>query len=204
MARIFKWKIVLGLALLITIPGTASSWAHPHAFAETYLTIIFDQNGLAAIKVRWRFDEMFSTMMAEDFDQDRDRRFSPDEVKLIQKEAFANLANYGYFTHIWIEDRRFPIKRVRDFNASLHKGRLIYSFTIPCQVTASTAFKYLTISPYDPTFYTDMGFARKNAFLLQGSHDFQVESSIGRSQEITIYYGQVHPFVLRLRFRKRP
>lgn len=204
MSRYFKWRIAFGSALLLMMLGTASSWAHPHAFAETYLTISFDQNGLTAIKVRWLFDEMFSAMMAEDFDQDRNGRFSPEEVKLIEKEAFSNLVNYGYFTHIWIDGRKFEIKWVKDFNASLHKGRLIYSFTIPCHVKASANFKRLTISPYDPTFYTDMGFASKDAFLLQGNDSYTVESKAGRSQDITIYYGQVNPFELQLRFRKKP
>ena len=204
MSRHFKWRIVLGSALLLMMLGTASSWAHPHVFAETYLTICFDQNGLAAIKVRWHFDEMFSAMMAEDFDQDRNGRFSPEEVKLIEKEAFSNLVNYGYFTHIWIDGRKFKIKWVKDFNASLQQGSLVYSFTIPCHVAAGSNFKHLTISPHDPTFYTDMVFARKAAFLLQGKDAFQVESSIGRSKDIIIYYGQVHPFELQLRFRRKP
>jgi ABC-type uncharacterized transport system substrate-binding protein len=199
-----KWKAALGLALLLTMLPAGGAQSHPHAFADTYLTMCFDQSGLSAIKVRWRFDEMFSAMIAEDFDRNRDGRFSPEEIKLIKKEAFANLVNFGYFTHIWIDNRKFAIKWVKDFSASMQKRRLMYSFTIPCHVSAGSRFKYLTISPHDPTFYTDMGFAAKDAFLLQGNDAFQVESSMGRSKDIAIYYGQVHPFELRLRFRKQP
>jgi ABC-type uncharacterized transport system substrate-binding protein len=199
-----KWEKVLGLAMALMLLGAANSWAHPHAFAETNLTLFFDQDGLAAIKVHWRFDEMFSTMIADEFDQDHNGRFSPAEVKLIEKEAFANLANFGYFTHIWIDGRRFLIKWVKDFSASLQKGRLIYSFSIPCHAAAGSGYKQMTISPHDPTFYTDLSFARENALLLQGNDGFQIESSMGRSRDIAIYYGQVHPFELRLRFRKQP
>ena len=204
MPVMLKYKAALVITFVLVILATASAWAHPHVFAETYLTIWFDERGLAAIKVRWRFDEMFSTLIADEFDRNHDGSFSGDEVKVIEKEAFANLANYGYFTHIWIDKHKFSIKWVKDFKASLQKGRLIYAFTIPCHVAAGSSFKHITISPYDPTFYTDLGFARKDAFLLEGDNSFQVESSMGRSREISIYYGQVHPLELRLRFRKQP
>ena len=75
--------------------------------------------------------------------------------------------------------------------------------TIPCHVSAGRGDKTVVISPYDPTFYTDMGFSPKKPVRVQGGGRFMVKLTTGRSKERTIYYGQVKPFEVRLRFRKR-
>lgn len=61
--------------------------AHPHIFIVQRLTAVFDQTGLAGIRVRWKFDDMFAAMIAEDFDLDRNGRLDPSEVAEIKENA---------------------------------------------------------------------------------------------------------------------
>jgi ABC-type uncharacterized transport system substrate-binding protein len=51
------------------------------------LTVIFDEMGLAGIRVRWKFDDMFAGMIAEDFDINRNGRLDPEEVIAVQTDG---------------------------------------------------------------------------------------------------------------------
>lgn len=122
--------------------------AHPHVFIDNYPQLEFDDSGFAGIRVAWVFDEMFSASMVLDYD-DGDGRFSPKETATIKAEAFDNLKEYGYFFHIEIAGKPFPVKFVREFSAELKGGQLIYRFLVPCHVPATASAKKITLSVID-------------------------------------------------------
>ena len=72
--------------------------SHPHIFVDCTLSFVFDENGFAGIKERWVFDEMFSSMILNDFDKDRNLSLDSQEIVAIKKGAFSNLKNFNYFT----------------------------------------------------------------------------------------------------------
>ena len=198
--RVRAFVVVVGL-LLFVCPLMAFS--HPHLFLENCLTIIFDQQGLAGIRVRWVFDEFFSSMMAGDYDRNHNNRLEGSEIKMIEKEAFANLINFDYFTFIKIEGRSFKVKYIRDFSAALAGGKLIYDFLIPCHVKASSTFKEFIISQYDPTYYTLVVFAKDQPVKVQNVSNFEISYRIAKNLEEAYYYGQIHPVEVILRFKRK-
>jgi ABC-type uncharacterized transport system substrate-binding protein len=198
--RVSALVVAVGL-LLFVCPLMALS--HPHLFLENCLTVVFDQEGLAGIQVRWVFDEFFSSMIAGDYDRNRNNRLEGSEIGMIEKEAFANLINFDYFTFIKIEGRPFKVKYIRDFSAALAGGKLIYEFVIPCHVKASSTFKELIISQYDPTYYTLVVFAKDQPVKVQNVSNFEINYRIAKNLEEAYYYGQIHPVEVILRFKRK-
>jgi ABC-type uncharacterized transport system substrate-binding protein len=185
------------LSLLLFAPETAS---HPHVFIVTRYTLVFDREGLAGIRVNWQFDEYFSAMISGDYDSDHNGMIDPEENQQIEKEAFKNLEDYGFFTFIKIDEKPFEIKIVRDFLASLQEDKLIYEFFIPCQVRADPFYKEIRVAAYDPSYYTAVYFAKHNALSLEEADEIEYKSRIAENKDETYYHGMVHPWELTFYF----
>jgi hypothetical protein len=84
---------------------------------------------------------------------------TPEMVEDIRVQSMGNIKEFGYFTDIRIDGERFAIQWVKDFNASLDKGRLVYEFTAPCHVKASATPRHVKIAVYDDSFYTYVNYA---------------------------------------------
>ncbi|MGD8893057.1 MAG: DUF1007 family protein, partial [Desulfobacterales bacterium] len=79
MIRVGKQVLYLILFLNVLFMGS-DVIAHPHVFIVQRLKIVFDNQGLAGFEVEWHFDEMFSNMIAMDFDQNKNSILEPAEV----------------------------------------------------------------------------------------------------------------------------
>ena len=77
-------KQVLCLILFLNVLCISSNViAHPHVFIVQRLNIVFDNQGLAGFGVEWHFDEMFSNMIAMDYDQNQNSTLEPAEVAVV-------------------------------------------------------------------------------------------------------------------------
>jgi ABC-type uncharacterized transport system substrate-binding protein len=178
--------------------------AHPHLFIEQQLEIVFDDKGLAGIRVRWKFDDMFSSMVIQDFDTNRNGTFEPGEIKDIKENAFAAVADYDYFTFIKINGTAFKVKFVKDFSAVLTHRQLVYEFFIPCHVSAADTVKKVTVASYDPSYYAALSFADEKPVALEKAEKFEVTMSVREDLNTKIYFDMIHPWTLFLEFRKQP
>ncbi len=134
---------------LLSLPVPAS--AHPHIWVDYAVTAVFDGRGLEGFRVVWIFDEMFSEQIRE---MGGFKKGSPSaaQVRKIREAAFDNLRGHGYFSHIRIDDREFPVATVRDFTARAQGHRMVYEFFIPCAVPAAAT----------PTTVSFLNFDREN------------------------------------------
>ncbi|THB66366.1 MAG: DUF1007 family protein [Desulfovibrio sp.] len=161
MKRFLTFLTTLWAALLLA-PYTAS--AHPHVFLEAEVTFVFDDEGLAGIRHRWVFDEMFTATILDIVDLNRNGTIDPDEVSVTQQEAFSNLENYDYFMAIHINGERFNVEWVTDFTAEVRDdGKLIYGFLVPCHVAAHSDPKEIKVAVYDETFYVFIAYGDGNS-----------------------------------------
>jgi ABC-type uncharacterized transport system substrate-binding protein len=177
--------------------------AHPHAFIVQRLTVLFDEKGLAGIRVRWKFDDMFAGMIAEEHDKNRNGGLEADEIQAVKEQAFDYISQYNYFTFIKIDGEPFAVKIIKNFTALLDNQRLIYEFTVPCHVRAGPQSKKITIGCYDPTYYTAIFFAQKNPVTLIGDEAFEVHTAIREDPDTLIYFDMIHPWTLFLEFRAK-
>ncbi|MCD6486239.1 MAG: DUF1007 family protein [Syntrophobacterales bacterium] len=189
----YRLSVSLVFATLLLLVFSQTSFSHPHAFIDNRLTMVFDNDGFAGIRVEWVFDEFFSSMIACDYDTNKNNILENSEITAIGKGAFDNLVNFDYFTVIRVGGKPFKIKYVRDFSAALKEGNLIYDFFIPCHVKAIPAFKEIVISQYDPTYYTDMSLDEDQLIMVEGNSGIETSCRISENPKISYYFGLVHP-----------
>lgn len=175
--------------------------AHPHVFIAQETTIVFDQKGLAGFRIHWTFDEMFSVMVGEDFDQNQDGRLDKKEVAVIKEKAFGYIAPHNYYIQIKIAEKPFAVKFIKDFNAVLNNGKLSYEFFIPCHVSAVKTPKRIVLSPYDPEYYSAIYFPDARHLTIKNSGPFTIETRAERDMSTLIFHETVNPLAIFLNFR---
>ncbi|MBW2568082.1 MAG: DUF1007 family protein [Deltaproteobacteria bacterium] len=200
MTRLGRQVLYLILSLNVLCMGS-NAIAHPHVFIVQRLNIVFDDQGLAGFGVEWHFDEMFSNMIATDYDQNQNSSLEPAEVAMVKEKAFSYIAEYDYFIFVKIDGQSFKVKLTKDFNAVLKDGRLSYYFFVPCHVKAHELYKQVTIAAYDPSYYTAIFFAQNRPAFVENGDRFVIESSIKEDKSTSIYFDMLNPWALFLKFR---
>jgi ABC-type uncharacterized transport system substrate-binding protein len=208
MPRFSRWPAGIFTAAGIIFPVLlglpVSGLTHPHLFVDYELFFVFNDKGLTGIKERWTFDEMFSTMVREEYDRDRNKIFDSTEILEIERTAFSNLENFDYFTFIRIGREELTVKGVGEFTADIHEERVRYTFFVPCPVPATEHFKSLQVSIFDKSYYTALQMA-DDKLILQGAEPYySVETKIKRAKEFICYEEDGFPETVVIRFKRRP
>lgn len=172
--------------------------AHPHVFISQRTAFVFDGEGLAGFRIHWTFDDMFSIMIQEDFDADRDGHLNDEEIGVIREKAFAYTAEHSYFIHVKIDGKPFAVAAVTDFNAWLDDGKVSYEFFIPCPVSAVADPREIILSPYDEGYYSAMYFPDDQPVVLENSDAFHTRLSLKQDMGTRIYYDTVNPMAIFL------
>jgi ABC-type uncharacterized transport system substrate-binding protein len=152
------------LFFLLFAPGV---WAHPHVFVDNNVVFVFDAKGLTGVKIQWTFDELYSSSVIMDYDQNRDQVFNSVEARQLAGQAVADLKPNHYFTYIQVNGRAFPVKGIREFKVAIKKSRVVYSFYVPCPVSVRTAEQTVAVSCYDESYYV----RKFNCFSSRGFSD---------------------------------
>ncbi len=192
--------IILMIIVWVSPPAV---FAHPHVFIEQKLKLIFNEEGMEGIHVNWRFDDMFSTMIANDHDANKNNQLEPSEVTQIKEKAFAYIAEYHYFFSVKINGTPFIVNDVTDFSAELDNGKLIYDFFIPCHVTAAKEIKKMVIASYDPNYYSAIYFADDSPYEFINHEGVEINAVIREDMDTLIYFDMVNPWTLFLDFRRK-
>ncbi len=205
MKRIAPFFLIISTCLILwqTVIFPVTALSHPHMFIVQRLNIVFDEKGLAGIKVIWIMDDMFASMITQDHDLNKNGRLEEKEVLAVKENAFSFISEFNYFTYITIDGTSFPVKFITDFNADLKDRRLTYEFFIPCHVTATNQFKKVSVGSYDPTYYTAIFFADKSPVKLILEDPFELKTAIRENPDTKIYFDMIHPWTLFLEFRKK-
>ena len=192
-------KVIVCIPIILLTIFFDLAWSHPHVFITQRIKIIFDEQGLAGFRINWTFDDMFTSMIVGDYDQNKNKILEKSEVALIKKEAFSYLSSSNYFTFVKINGKVFDVKFIQNFSAKLHE-KLVYNFFIPCHVAATSKLKNVCVVSYDPSYYTAIFFADKHSISSEHSQAFKIKTLIKEDQSTSIYYDQVNPWALFLDF----
>jgi ABC-type uncharacterized transport system substrate-binding protein len=171
--------------------------AHPHVFMDTRVDFQFNEEGLDGFWVEWHFDEFFTSGILFDFDSDKDKKLSDQEVKEIEKGAFSNLKNFDYFTYAIAQGEKSAVKSVKHFQAEMKDGRLIYRFYVPHPLPNNGKRQQIKIAAYDESFYCDIAFQKRNAVTLLGAESYETSFRIQKNQEHTINYDNTYQTAVR-------
>ncbi|MEQ9815714.1 MAG: DUF1007 family protein [Azospirillaceae bacterium] len=149
MRRIHIVTAALPAALLL-LP--AEPQAHPHVFVDALFSLADPASPTVAVRVTWRFDEVYTEFVRSDFDEDGDGTLSDSEIGQIADMFFLDLPDYGWFTRLAINDDWFEDFTVTDEQVAMHDGRLIASFVVRIE-TPWTAVETLELIPFDDEYF---------------------------------------------------
>lgn len=145
------------LAALLPLLAAAPASAHPHAFIDLQVEVVFDADGkLSGLRETWLFDEFYTAFAIEGLPRDRDGRPAQAKLDAISAENLKNLKDYSYFTRIEAAGKRIGVAKATDARTRLVDKRLEMSFVLPLAQPLAVGAAPVTYSIYDPTYYTEM------------------------------------------------
>ncbi len=142
-------------ALLLVLPCTAL--AHPHAFIDAGLQILFNDAGQAkGVRVTWVYDPLTTLMIlqAQQVDLDFDAVLTPDEVKKLQGFDMQWAPGFEGDTYALIGATPLvfgpPTEETASYDAEQIRSSHARYFPEPVSIGAEP----LIIQSYDPEYYT--------------------------------------------------
>jgi nickel/cobalt transporter (NicO) family protein len=172
---------LIGAAFLAAaLPMAPAARAHPHVFIEHTVTLVMKDGAPEGLRFSWVFDEMFSATLRSTFVKGKPDKLSKETVAEIEKRAFANLATYGYFIDLKINDEAVKVSTVTGFDVMFANGRAVYQFTVPLQAPKTQAKNAIQISVFDPEYYIDYRFAAARPYGIEPADQSGAACSFAR------------------------
>jgi len=153
------------LLLMLLLP--TQTLAHPHAWIDLQVTVLFDQQGRAtALKQSWDLDSMYSLVVHEQIRMEAEGEDEEAKFENFGRQMVDQAAEFGYMTELERNGRRVAVDPVTDFSLALVDGRLRLSFVLPFAEPLSLESAPLRYAVFDPTFYIEITHADERGLLL--------------------------------------
>ncbi|WP_320006978.1 DUF1007 family protein [Maridesulfovibrio sp.] len=178
-------------AMFFCLLSPIKTSAHPHVFVDCSLTFEFNEKGLAGVRQKWWFDEMFATMILGDFDKNHDNKLTPDEATAMEQGAFVNLKNFNYFTRVLVDGKEHTPVEATQFKPSVEDGTLVYSFFVPLNVSGNAKHTVM-VAIYDESFYTAVQMDPKNK-IIGPNGKLQTSLKLEPVAEMAYFFDQIVP-----------
>jgi len=156
--------------LLAAAPQRAD--AHPHVWVTMKEELLYAPDGsVTGVRNAWTFDDMFSAFATEGIAQKTKGEFTREELAPLAKVNVESLKEYAYFTYARIDGKRHrdaftdPVDYYLEYDPK--QTVLTLHFTLPFKTPVKA--KNLQVEIYDPEFFIDFGFAKKEAVRLVGA-----------------------------------
>lgn len=184
--------IIVGLGLGLVLAAPAAQ-AHPHVLNDVHAVVEFKEGKIVSLFLGWKFDPVFSGSLLKDFDKNKDHRLDAAEVRDIEREAFRDTKDQGYFTYARVGDTAVEWREARDFNVVGLKDSLMYAFRLVLPRPIDPRKEAFSFTTYEETFYIDMDFPTDNAVTVTGEGSQGCRAKIAPDQGNTIFGGMVTP-----------
>lgn len=147
-------KATLALGLFALLASTAPAIVHPHVFAEARLDVVVNPDGtVKALRHLWRFDDLFSSTVLVEFDQNGDLKLDDAELQEVASTVHASLADFNYFQMVTVDGKDVAMQPPPRLMANFEGEQLIIMFEAAPKEPLSLKGK-VDFGVYDPTFYT--------------------------------------------------
>jgi ABC-type uncharacterized transport system substrate-binding protein len=148
-------SFLLGVGALCA--AAAPAFAHPHVFAEARLEIATEGETVEALRHVWRFDDLFSSTVIFEFDQNRDLKLDAEELEMVGSVILESLAEFGYFQFVTANGKDIAMNPPERIVATLEDQQLLILFeSTPMEELPLDGNLHFGV--YDPTFYTAIDF----------------------------------------------
>ncbi len=141
-------SLLAWLLLLAPVPAAA----HPHVFIDYAVTVLLAGDGVEGLRLAWTFDDLFSSLILQEFDADRNQVLSPEEVRRIEEKHLPEFQKAGYYTTVNVNGKPAVLTPAKSFRASVTKGIVTYEFVLPLRAALATTTA-LEVVLDDPVYY---------------------------------------------------
>jgi ABC-type uncharacterized transport system substrate-binding protein len=191
-------SLALLFAAIAFLAASAAS-AHPHVWIDARAKLIFHNGKITSIRMHWTFDPLFTAMVMHEHDKDKNKKFSRAEAADVEKNAFSNLKNYSYFTHLRLNGKPAKVSRVTGFKPSYAGGKLVYEFTVLLDRPVDPQKTRFGFGVYDETFFIQVEFEKKQPVAVAGAGSAGCTYRIVVDKKHPYYYGMNFPVIATLR-----
>ena len=149
----------IAVVLLLALLPWRQAVAHPHVFIGWHVEPQIKDGVIVAVKLHWRFDDLYSDLVLNTVDTDRDRKLSPPEVEALEKRSLANLEKVKFYARFMVEGQAWQAEKADHFTASVDGDHVVYVFTL----TPPKPAKAFNVISLDPDYYIEMRVDKKQA-----------------------------------------
>jgi ABC-type uncharacterized transport system substrate-binding protein len=150
-------RLILALTLLLAGLASLPAQAHPHAWIDLRVAVVFDEAGrITALRQVWRIDPFYSLVLAEEMSTDARGDTLDEKMADIGTRMIENLGPYQYFTEIRHAGRVLTDATAEDYGLSNRTGRLELAFTLKLAEPVDPEAGALTYAVFDPSYYIEI------------------------------------------------
>ncbi|MBL9034498.1 MAG: DUF1007 family protein [Rhodospirillaceae bacterium] len=181
--------------------GAAPAAAHPHVFVENRVVFDFADGKVQAIGVTWAFDEIFSGDLLMQFDADGDGTFDELESKAVGEGVLPNLAQFHYFTYVYVDGQLLDPVPPSAFVASARDNVVTFQMTVPLPAPVDPRGQALAVEVNDREYYVAVELAESDPVMLANADGVPCGASIREDHENAYFGGFVYPQEIALQCR---
>jgi ABC-type uncharacterized transport system substrate-binding protein len=185
-ARLATFLLLIALGAGLPLPPAQS---HPHVWIIATATLVFEDGRITKIRHQWLFDEIFSANIIHDFDRNKDGRFDAKETREIEANAFGNLGEYDFFTHMAVAGATVPFKKARDFSIERRRDRVLYHFTLDLPAPVDPLKQGVQLAVFDETYFVEVLLAEIDPVRFEGAAGIACQAKIGRNESLASAFG---------------
>ncbi len=183
---------VPGLCVLAALLSAGPAAAHPHGYADTKVTFVLEGGRIGVIRVEWTFDQVYSAMLLDNADLDRDGRINEDERVFAIEDWQLNLEEFDYFTHLTLNGAPVSPVEARNLDIRFADGRGLLSYDVVISPPADPAATAVAVGVYDKEFYLFFNPLASDPVAVAGAGG-HCETRIVDDPDRAYYFGQVIP-----------
>jgi ABC-type uncharacterized transport system substrate-binding protein len=182
---------ILAVTCSLVFSETAS--AHPHVFIEDRVVFLFARDKITAIEQSWKFDEVFSDTLIQQFDKNGDGAFDSAESKDVAKGTLPNLKKFHYFNYVWVDGKDIGVVDPINFVADAKNKLVTFVFTVKLPKPVDPKTQKLKVEINDREFYVEVDLAKDQPILFNGNKGVTCTPKIRDDTENAYYGGFVNP-----------
>ncbi|WP_075997392.1 DUF1007 family protein [Salaquimonas pukyongi] len=162
--------LIAGLAASLLLSSGMPGAAHPHVWIEANLEVVRNEKGEATeIRHVWRFDEIFSSSLVLDFDDNGNGELDPEELETIGKETRISLAEYNFYTEIRSGSKVIDFFEPEPYIVDYKNGQLMMIMAMELTEPQPMGAEGFKVAVSDPTYYVAVELPDPTAVIVSGN-----------------------------------
>ncbi len=175
--------------LLLSCLAAAPAAAHPHVWLDATLALEMEEGKVTALAITWRFDDFYSELVRQDFDQDGDGTLSQTELDALVGVSASSLTDFSFFTHMMIDGEQPAVKAVKDFYIEDDGTQVTYRFRVPLRQPVVANETPFAVGLFDKSYYVDIALNEQDISLSDPSCRMVPKEALDQP----MYYGMIYP-----------